>query len=161
VTPLAEQVARLTLALVRLKERIREAVAHEVGKVVADAVRHWVTAALQPLPDPDRWTGPEGPDRYDAGWDDEPEEWNREPAVMVRTPEPAAPPTRWAAALSVGAVATRWLIARRLPFVPSLGVGALAGVCALAGGPLVQSALAAASAAADLARIGRPEPRHA
>jgi len=65
----------------------------------------------------------------------------------------------WAAALSLGFVAAKWLILRRLPLVPSLGAGVLLGTFALVGGPLVQASLAAAQAAADLVTITRAETR--
>jgi hypothetical protein len=156
--PLTDRLVRLTQAFQQLKERIRDAVALEMGKVIADAVRGWITSALQTRREPLRYE-PEYPSRYDDGWDDSHEDWNTpEPEFVPQTVEPTTKPTRWAAALSIGMVTARWLIARRIPFAASLGVGVLAGACALAGGPLVQSALSTASAAADLARIARPEP---
>ena len=157
--PLTDRLVRLTQAFHQLKERVRDAVALEMGKVIAVAVRGWITSALQTRREPLRYAEPEYPSRYDDGWDDSPEDWNApEPEFVPQTVEPTTKPTRWAAALSIGMVTARWLIARRIPFAASLGVGVFAGACALAGGPLVQSALSTASAAADLARIARPEP---
>ena len=155
--PLTDRLVRLTQAFQQLKERVRDAVAHEMGKVVADAVRGWITAALQSRREPLHHAEAEYTSRYDDGWNDDPDEWHDpEPVAVPRAVEPVKP-TRWAAAFSVGLVTARWLMARNLPFAASLSVGAIAGACALAGGPLVQSALSAASAAVDLARIAQPE----
>ena len=53
-----DRVVRLTRTLGVLKERVREAVATEVGRAVADAVRDVLTAALRRRPvetgEPDR-----------------------------------------------------------------------------------------------------------
>jgi len=157
--PFTDRITRLAQSFQELKERVRDAVATEMGKVVADAVRDWITSALITRRPPSRYADREEHPRYDDGWDDRPEGWEYAEPVAVpesETVEPRTQSPRWAAALSIGVVAARWLIARRLPLVPSLSFGFLAGLCAVAGGPLVQSVLAATTAAADLAGIARP-----
>jgi len=155
--PISDRLMVLTGTLRHLKDRIRDAVATELGKVVADAVRDWITAALRvrsTISFDDREPALEGSD----GWGESDAAWgsgNR--AAEDPEPDPEPPPSRWAAALSVGAVATRWLIARRLPPLPSLGVGALLVAVGLAGGPLARAALAAAATAADLVRLTRAD----
>jgi len=161
--PLTDRIARLSQSFHELKERVRDAVATEMGKVVADAVRDWITTALQGRM-PTRFRPHDAEDashRYSDGWDDD-EHWgdeepHGEAPVHEMPPEPKV--SSWAAALSLGFVAAKWLIVRRLPFVPSLGAGVLLGTFALVGGPLVQASLAAAQAAADLVTITRAETR--
>jgi hypothetical protein len=159
--PMTDRIARLAQSFVELKERVRDAVATEMGKVVADAVRDWITSELISRRPRSQYTERDEESRYDDGWDDKPDGWEYAEPIAVPEPESVEPRTqssRWAAALSIGVVAFRWLIGRRLPMVPSLGVGVLAGLCTVAGGPLVQSLLAASTAAADLVGIARPEP---
>jgi len=161
--PLHDRLVRLTKTFHQLRERVRDAVATEMGKVVADAVRDWITCSLQGrMPTrlrPEETEYP--PPRNADGWDDA-DHWQYEQPlddgpVDDEPPEPKV--SSWAAALSLGFVAAKWLILRRLPLVPSVGAGVLLGAFALVGGPLVQASLAAASAAADLVTITRAEPR--
>ena len=161
--PLADRLGQLAETFHQLKERIRAAVATEMGKVVADAVRDWITTALQGRL-PSRFRLPESeydPPRYSDGWDDDDHWAEEEPPYEAPTQHTSSERkvSSWAAALSFGFVAAKWLIVRRLPFVPSVGAGVLLGTFAFLGGPLVQASLAAASAAADLVTITRAEPR--
>ena len=162
--PLHDRLVRLAESFQQLKERVRDAVATEMGKVMADAVRDWVTTALQGRmptrlsPEETEFASPRSSD----GWDDDhwaEEEPHYEAPVHDASPEPKV--SSWAAALSLGFVAAKWLIIRRLPFVPSVGAGVLLGAFALVGGPLVQASLAAATAAADIVAITRTEQRSA
>jgi hypothetical protein len=163
--PLHDRLVRLAETFHQLKERVRDAVATEMGKVVADTVREWITTALQGRV-PTRFRPPETEDaspRYSNGWDDD-DHWAEE-EPHYEAPAHDAPPepkvSSWAAALSLGFIAAKWLIARRLPFAPSVGAGVLLGAFALVGGPLVQASLAAASAAGDLITITRSDQRPA
>ena len=161
--PLAERLAHLADSFQQLKERVRDAVAAEMGKVVADAIRDWITTALQGRmaarfrTHDAEYSSP----RYSEGWNDDApwagEEPHREAPAYETPPEPKV--SGWAAALSLGFVAAKWLLVRRLPLVPSVGAGMLLGTFALVGGPLVQASLAAAAAAADLVTITGAESR--
>lgn len=161
--PLHDRLVRLAESFHQLKERVRDAVATEMGKVVADVVRDWVTTALQGRM-PTRFRPPESeyaPQRSSDGWD-EVDHWDHdeqldEAPVIDAPPEPKV--SSWTAALSIGFVAAKWLIIRRLPLVPSVGAGVLLVAFALVGGPLIQASLAAASAAADLVNITRSYER--
>jgi hypothetical protein len=158
--PLHDRLVRLAESFHQLKERVRDAVATEMGKVVADAVRDWITTALQGRL-PTRFRPPEtegASPRYSDGWDDD-DHWDHdEPPDEVPEQPPEPKVSSWAAAFSLGFVAAKWLIVRRLPLIPSVGAGVLFGAFALVGGPLVQASLAAASAAGDLISITRADP---
>ena len=68
--PLAERLAHLADSFQQLKERVRDAVATEMGKVVADAIRDWITSALQARI-PTRFRSEEAaflPPQNDDGW---------------------------------------------------------------------------------------------
>jgi hypothetical protein len=134
ITTLAhERVHRLTATLSHLRDRVREAVAGEMGRAVGDAVRDLLTAALHRQapspPTPPRYRpaassvdeyGPEDP------WDDEedgheypsPRHHPHEPDTPAAEPATASSPKRWATAVTVGFALARWFVARRLPPSP-------------------------------------------
>ena len=173
-TGLATRSHQLAEQLHELRSRVREAVAAELGRVVADAVRDLLTAALRGRP-PDRpgteYTRP-GRGRNDP-WDDDPDDWDRDgddESERYRdesderqpppgpTPYNSRPSTPWASALSAGIVATKWLLARRLRVWPSVAVGVMVGAASLAGGSVVRTVLAAVATALDLVCLTHPGP---
>jgi hypothetical protein len=161
---------RLTDTLNELKARVREAIAGETGKAVAEAVKLAVAHALNSdlsdegspsrhRPPPDPWDDPHA-DR----WAD-PGEWvDADDAPPPPLPEPhrsAADRTRLAVA--AGVAAGRWVLARgSLPV--ALAVGGLVALAVLFGGDATHAAAAALTAAADLSAVSRalrphrPEP---
>ena len=165
---------QLAEQLHELRSRVREAVAAELGRVVADAVRDLLTAALRGRPpDPESTTHRRPGHLRDDPWDDDPDDWERDggddysrypdepderPTQSRPTPNDPRPSTPWASALSVGIVATRWLLARKLRVWPSVGVGVAISTLALAGGPAVRAVLAAVAAALELACLTHPSP---
>ena len=163
--PLHDRLVRLAESFHQLKERVRDAVATEMGKVVADAVRDWVTTTLQGRmptrlrPEETEFASPRSSD----GWDDDDHWAEEEPHFEAPVNDAPLEPkvSSWAAALSLGFVAAKWLIIRRLPLVPAVGAGVLLGAFALVGGPLVQASLAAATTAADIVTITRSDQRPA
>ena len=163
---LHERIVRLADKFHQLKERVREAVATEMGKVVADAVRDWITTILHPRLPYERFEEPRyeyETERDPEAWDEQ-DPWEREavPAdpVPVREEPPELPRvSKWAAALSVGVLVSKLLIMRRLPLAPALGLGVVLGAVALVGGPVIQASLAAATAAADLVQLTQGEHR--
>ncbi|OWK40133.1 hypothetical protein [Fimbriiglobus ruber] len=132
--------------------------AGELGRAVADAVRDLLTAVLRGHPAP---VPP--PVRRDR-WDDDPDDWDRQPRDRWDAPDdpdeprPAAGGWRpeWAGAVAAAAAVGRWLFARRLPLWAATGVGVVVGATALAGGPAARAVAGALAAAIDLARLTDP-----
>jgi hypothetical protein len=152
---------RLTDTLGELKARVREAIAGETGKAVAEAVKLAVAHALagdlqdEPAPSrvrppPDPWDDPNADRWADAG------EWvDADDAPPPPVPEPnlsAADRTRLAVA--AGVAAGRWVLARG-PLPVALAVGGLVALAVLFGGAATHAAAAALTAAADLSAVSR------
>ena len=162
VPPIRDRLVQLTETLHQLKDRVREAVATEMGRVVSDAIRDVLTTALRvraedpshPRPDhqyqTDQWSADDADD-----WDDD--RSDPDPSSR-RIPSPPAPASPWAAALSVGVLVAKWLWGHRVPLWPCAGVGVLAGVATFHGGPVVRASLAALAAAADLVSLTQSHP---
>lgn len=165
---------RLAGAMADLRARVREALAGEMARAVAEAVREVVAAALRggattcPVPadvrpararhdwadpDPDPWD-----DRPDWARDDGDEDDERGPAAYGAVtpgpdsaPVPPAPvPPAAPAAVAAGVSAGRWWLRRRGSVVEALGVGVLVTLAVLAGGPVAGAGAAVVAAAADL-----------
>jgi hypothetical protein len=159
---LHDRMVRLAETFRQLKERVRDAVASEMGRVVADAVRDLINTVLRPRPSHPEHVEPQPVERdeYPNDWNDDQEyeardSYQEPPRVIPSEPENLAPPTvsKWAAALSVGVAVTRWLIYRRLPILPTIGIGMAVGAVALVSKPVFQASLSAASAAVELVNM--------
>jgi hypothetical protein len=159
---LLKRLHRLSETLGELKERVREAVAGELSRVVASTVQDVVHAFLrgQPPSPPPRETPPERPHwRDDDPWADEadriedPPEPRDEPDIEDETPAPPAA-ERWQRALELGTTVLRWWLAGRWkPFV-GFGVAGLAGAAAWWGGPVVHAGTSVILSAAELIALG-------
>ena len=157
-----DRLIHLTETLHHLKDRVREAVATEMGRVVSEAIRDVLTTALRvraeepshPRPDhryrADQWSEDDADD-----WDDDRPDPDPSPRRMPSPPAPASP---WAAALSVGVLVAKWLWEHRVPLWPCLGVGVLVTAATLNGGPVVRASLAALAAAAELVNRTQAHP---
>ena len=155
--PIRDRLVHLTETLHHLKDRVREAVATEVGRVVAEAIRDVLTTALRVRAEEPLHPQPDRRDRADQWSEDDPDPWDDDrpdpdPSPR-RTPSPPAPASSWAAALSVGVLVVKWLWGHRVPLWPCLGMGVLATVATLNGGPVVRASLAALATAADLVNL--------
>jgi hypothetical protein len=164
-TLLSGPLRRLSRAMADLRERVRLALAGEVARVVADAVREVVAAALKGDPPPAGDTParrPHHPDPWREDdvdpWDDRPDwrdgEYDRDAAVEEEDVQPVAAPINPTpaapAAVAVGVAAGRWWLRRRGSVLEAVGIGPVVAVAVLAGGPLVRTSAAVVSAAADL-----------
>ena len=162
VPPIRDRLIHLTETLHHLKDRVREAVATEMGRVVSEAIRDVLTTALrvraedpsQPRPDR-RYRAEEWNEDDPDSWDDDQQDPDPSPRRM---PSPPAPSSSWAAALSVGVMVVKWLWGHRVPLWPCLGMGVLATVATLNGGPVVRASLAALGTAADLVNLTQAHP---
>ncbi len=165
-----QQLTALAGAIADLKERVRVAVAGELGRAVGEAVRQVVEAAVSGSADPRRagatpaYRRPPPPDAGwddDAGdgggwdrprdpWDDDADEGRYAPA-WPETELPAGPPaSAVTAAVAAGVSAARWWAARPGGRVAAAGVGLGVVVAGVLGGPAARAAVAVLAAAADL-----------
>jgi hypothetical protein len=148
-----EQIRHLGGTLGELRLRVRAAVAGEVGRAVADAVREVVGTALSARPPgrPSRARAhpPSGYDRYDGygrdAWDDVRMTGRRGVGRAGREeaaadPPPAdAPPA--AAVLAAALTAGRWWLARSGTPWGATALGAAVAGALVAGGPAARAAL--------------------
>src|SRR5436305_1411073 len=139
-----DQLRRLGGTLTHLQGRVREAVAGEVGKAVADSVAELLTAALGGRLALAGRHAPSGPSRYGRPeWDEDEADWRRgyrrhgddeDDSDEGDSGTAAKPPAE--AALAVALSAGRWWLTRKGSPLAAVGVGLAAGVTLLGGGPL-------------------------
>ena len=150
------QLTGLARTLAELKERVRAAVAGELGRAVSGAVQQVVQALV---------AGPPAYRRPSARWaeDDRDDRWHghRDPWAddgydpefdRAEHPPPDAPPTRAgvAAAVAAGVYAARWWLVRRGTWLAAAGLGLGVGLLGVLGGPAARSAVTALAAAGDI-----------
>ena len=145
-----DRLIHLTATLHHLQDRVRDAVATEMGRVVSEAVRDVLTTALRVRPGEPAPTRPDHRYQTDRWSENDADDRSDPDPSSRRTPSPPAPASPWAATLSVGVLVAKWLWGHRVPLGPCVGVGVLAAVATLTGGPVVRASLAALAAAADL-----------
>lgn len=142
------QLAGLARTLAELKDRVRVAVAGELGRAVSGAVQQ-VVQALAAGPNTCRWPSSsyrvdDRDDRWyqshDPWADDEPE-----PDAAAPAPDAGVP-----AAVAAGVFAARWWLGRRGTLVTAAGVGVGVGLFGVFGGPAARTAVAALAAVADV-----------
>jgi hypothetical protein len=149
-----DQLRRLGGTLGHLQGRVREAVAGEVGKAVADATAEVIAAALGGrLALAGRFASTTSSRYGRPEWDDDEGDWRRgyrRPGDEVLDDEedgdsgevPGGRPQA-AAALALALSAGRWWLARKGSPLAAAGVGLAAGAALLGGGPLARAALTA------------------
>ena len=148
---LTRRIGRLADTLSTLKDRVRAAVAVELGQAVGKAVQDVLGELVrgdveEPLPRPvDR-----------NAWDDEDDDPPR-PVAMPGSPEPPEVTDRWQHALTIGSGLARWWLARGGPTWVGGLLGLAAGIAAAYGGPLWQAGVRVLVLAAELA-AHRPLP---
>jgi hypothetical protein len=135
-------------ALADLHGRVRQAVAGEVGRLVAEAVGEAAACALGGRP---RWPAPPAAVPRDE-WDDSEDPWAAEGVRAGRPPADVsdAPPDFdlvGPAAVAAAAAAARWWRSRRGGRWGAAAAALAAAGAVLAGGPAVRPALAVLLAA--------------
>jgi hypothetical protein len=164
------QLSGLAETLSELRERVRVAVAGELGRAVGDAVRQVVQAVVAgntkppaPQTPASRWHDEDDDDR--DGWgrprdpwhgrDDEDDYGRRTP--LRREPSPDESPAASAsvpAAIAAGVFVTRWWLLRRGTLLAAAGLGVGVGLLGMAGGPLARAAVAVLAATAEVLNRG-------
>ena len=168
------QLTGLAAAIADLKERVRIAVAGELGRAVSGAVQQVVQAVVAGRADPPR---PEAPSAYrrasPGGWDDAGYEgrwghprdpWAGDPdeddydrgrhTAHVRPdtppvgPQPGDPGVTVAVAAAV--YTARWWVARKGTLLAAAGLGLGVGLLGVLGGPVARTAIAVLAATADI-----------
>lgn len=165
------QLTGLAGTMAELKERVRIAVAGELGRAVGDAVRQVVQAVVAgntkppaPRPAASRWADEDDDDRDGwgrprdpwAGRDDEDDDYGRgarrtTPRHETPTDEPpTAVSAGVTAAVSAGVYVARWWLIRRGTLLAAAGLGLGVGLLGVIGGPLARTAVAVLAATADV-----------
>ncbi len=170
------QLTGLAGTMAQLKERVRIAVAGELGRAVGDAVRQVVQAVVAgntepppaPRPAASRWDDEDEDDR--DGWGRPRDPWgetesNRDEddyergrggyrAAPTRHETPTAGPpgvsTNVTAAVAAGVYVARWWLVRRGTLLAAAGLGLGVGLLGVIGGPLARTAVAVLAATADV-----------
>ncbi|CAN5346244.1 hypothetical protein BH11PLA2_BH11PLA2_52330 [soil metagenome] len=152
-----DRLQQLSTCFITLRERVRDAVASEMGKAAGEAFRDLLTAviskstiayrAAETPSDDHRWDEDEEPH-----WHDEPRRstspgWQSPAAVP--TPSLVSP----AVTIGLGVRVSRWLLQRRVPIWAGLGAGLLASLATLSQHPLIQTGLGVVAAAVELLAI--------
>ncbi|VTT99581.1 unnamed protein product [Gemmataceae bacterium] len=169
------QLTGLAATMAELKERVRVAVAGELGRAVGDAVRQVVQAVVagntkpSPAPRPaasrwddedddhrDGWSRPRDP--WAAGGDED-DDYDRGRGARRATPTRHEPPIEEpatavsagvTAAVAAGVYVARWWLVRRGTLLAAAGLGLGVGLLGVVGGPLARTAVAVLAATADV-----------
>lgn len=163
------QLTGLARTIADLKERVRVAVAGELGRAVSGAVQQVVQAVVAGRPDPppayhrprpDRWDDEDDGDRWGRPrdpWaedpDDEYDRDRRHAAPVRHDAPPAGPPSAdpgVTVAVAAGVYAARWWVARKGTWLAAAGLGLGVGLLGALGGPVARTAVAVLTATADL-----------
>jgi hypothetical protein len=172
------QLTGLAGTMAELKERVRVAVAGELGRAVGDAVRQVVQAVVAGRTEPppvrrspaSRWDDDDEEDR--DGWgrprepwgdtdrdrDDDDDDYDRGRSVRRGTPtrhetpiaEPPAVSVSSTAAVAAGVYVARWWLVRRGTLLAAAGLGLGVGLLGVVGGPLARTAVAVLAVTADV-----------
>jgi hypothetical protein len=155
---IVERLRRLSETLNDLKERVRDAVAGELSRVVANTVQDVVHSFIRSKPEPPpREVPQERPSwQEDDPWAEEVEDY---PVRREFEPEEVIPPPleqndRWQRALALGTTVLRWWLAGRWKPFLGLGVAGLAGAAAWWGGPAIHAGTGVVLSAAELIAFG-------
>jgi hypothetical protein len=170
-----KQLTGLAGTMAELKERVRIAVAGELGRAVGDAVRQVVQAVVAGRTEPpvrrppaSRWDDEDEDDR--DGWGrprdpwgdtdrepDDDDDYGRDRGIHRGTPTrhetPIAEPavsTSSTAAVTAAVFVTRWWLLRRGTLWAAAGLGLGVGLLGVIGGPLARTAVAVLAATADV-----------
>ena len=167
---LVNRLRHLTDTLGTLRERVREAVATELGKAVGQAVQDLLHAFARGRPVfPDPATAPQSrSSRSSREGEEDPDPWDEDEQVAARRQavssdesepdavEPVPRPNRGPAAVGVATRVWTWWRTKSGPAWVGVGLGLVAGAAAWTGGPLLTAGLALAGTAVDLLATGVP-----
>jgi hypothetical protein len=170
------QLTGLAATIADLKDRVRAAVAGELGRAVSGAVQQVVQAVVvgradPPWPEPPPAYRRASPGRWDEKdeddgghwgrpgdpWADDPDDEydrDRRPTAPLRDgATPADPPPTdpgVTAAVAAGVYAARWWVTRRGTWLAAVGLGLGVGLLGVLGGPVARTAVAVLAATADI-----------
>ncbi|CAN5393565.1 hypothetical protein BH11PLA2_BH11PLA2_23650 [soil metagenome] len=157
-----DRLQQLSTCFITLRERVRDAVASEMGKAAGEAFRDLLTAVISKSANAYRAAETPPPPRSTDHhrWDeDEEPHWHDEPRRSAspgwQSPTAAPPPAIVSPAVTIGLGVSvgRWLLQRRVPIWAGLGAGLLAGLATFSQHPLIQTGLGVVAAAVELLAI--------
>jgi hypothetical protein len=161
-----QRLHHLSDTLVELKERVRDAVASELSRVVAQTVQGVVHAFIlgQPQPaqrvhEPERhhWQD-DDPDPWQEDDQDENDRYTTQQSQPIpEEPDPEPDPTpndRWKRAYTLGATVLCWVLGQRWKPLIGIGVASLLGTAAGCGGPIFHVGSRVVLSAAELIAFG-------
>ena len=155
-SPLVTRLAELAVALAVAKDRLRVAVAEELGRAAGNALRDALAAGADRPAVARPGYAPRDPWDEERRWDErDPWEDDRtayrdrydddEPDEPTDTRPVGIPP-----AVAVGLGLWRWWLGRKGSWRVAVALGLAAGLTTVLGGPAVRAALATLAAAAEL-----------
>jgi hypothetical protein len=161
MTLVTDKLRDLAGTLADLKDRVRVALAGELARAVADAVRDVVQTVFRREPDGHRvpvyptaptWQDPADPwaEDRDAWAEAAGRPWTSQSATPVDRERSKIDRTESTVAAAAGLAVSRWWLQRRGNLGWAVGLGALVTAVGLFGGPVGRVALATIAAAADL-----------
>jgi hypothetical protein len=167
------QLTGLAATIAGLKERVKVAVAGELGRAVSEAVQQVVQAVVAGRADPPRsehrptsrhatQRGWDDADEDDAGWsrpldpwdddhgeNDEKDRYHPRGAPVRHYDSPDTLPAV-TTAVAAGVYAAKWWVGRKGTLLAAVGLGLGVGLIGVIGGPVARTAVAVLAAAADL-----------
>lgn len=160
------QLTGLARTIADLRERVRIAVAGELGRAISGAVQQVIQAVVAGQADPprpsatyqrsspsrwedseDRWNRP-----YDP-WTDDPDDAydrDRHSAAPVPSDAPPVPDRGVTPAIAAGVYAARWWLGRQGTLLAAATLGLGIGLLGVLGGPIARTAVAVLAATADI-----------
>lgn len=147
-----QRLDRLSRTLAELKQRVRSAIATELGQAIGTAIRDVLVVSLATHhgeysdPPSRHWDD----SRETDDWHPDPDDWDESRHRVVRRDKPDSPAVPAALAVAVGFQVSRWWLAQRGRFPGALSAGLVVAAVGLSGGAATRALLSVVAAAAEV-----------
>ncbi len=149
------QLAALTETIAELKQRVRIAVAGELGQALSGAIQHVVRELVMGQRE-------HSPTRYasqDEQWEREYDPWEGDHDVTAKNntqlAESMTPCQSLSPAITAGVYIARWWLVRKGRLLTATSFGLGIGILGMVGGPIARTAVTLLAATADLLEPSR------